>query len=140
MSAPPEASGTTRTVGIAILGAVQKSGGWFQDGASSPRYRDYLPPAGTTSAASSAKAYERPELGTGSVLVYPPHRTGRWRAIWQQRDTERHETTESDTFAEVMRWAFARTDSVHMVELHASVVGGPSTTPLAPLPPTDTPT
>jgi hypothetical protein len=86
-----------------------------------------------------AATYETPELGSGSVLVYPPHRVGRWRPIWQEPDTERHETTESDIFAQIMRWAFARTDSVHMVELHTSVVGGPSTTRLAPLPADTTP-
>ncbi|MGW4524073.1 hypothetical protein [Amycolatopsis sp. NPDC004378] len=72
--------------------------------------------------------------------MYPPHRVGSWRAIWQDHGTERHETIESDIFAEIMRWAFTRTDSVYMVELHTSVVGGPGTTRLAPLPATDIPT
>lgn len=104
----------------------------------SPPYRDYLShPAGTAPEASSEKVYDPPEPGTSSVLMYPPHRTGIGRAIWQDRGTERHETTESDTFAEIVRWAFTRTDSVYMVELHTSVVGGPGTTRLAPLPASD---
>ena len=100
------------------------------------KYRHYLTAeqAATESEPCPAETSEPPEPGSGAVLIHPPHRVGYWRAIWQDGATDRHETAESPVFAEIMRWAFARTDDVSMAELHTSTVGGPSTTRLAPLP------
>lgn len=98
------------------------------------RYRDYLPPEERAAAANvEPKVYQTPAVGTGSVLVYAPSAGGPWRAIWHG-EGDRHESTALFVFADIMRWAFSRTDQVFMAELHTESVGGPSKTRLAPLP------
>jgi hypothetical protein len=59
----------------------------------------------------------RPEIGEGSVTLLPPGHLRPWSAAWGRTPhAEPGEYFDAETFREVVRWAFDRTDEVYLRE------------------------